>query len=152
MNHSRAVPLISTQCSRRKIKILWSTVSNAAVRSSRIRMAQSPVSVVNSRSLKTFSSADSVLWRALKPDWKGSRRLCVLKGDVMIWCMKWYKIWCRATGLSHVTETGRGRESETAGGTREKEEGERTVNMANMAMNYKNIEKKEKPIDLWMKR
>ena len=40
-------------------KILWFTVSKAVLRSRRIRTAQSPESIGRSRSLDTFSKADS---------------------------------------------------------------------------------------------
>uniref|UniRef100_A0A3P9D839 C2H2-type domain-containing protein n=1 Tax=Maylandia zebra TaxID=106582 RepID=A0A3P9D839_9CICH len=50
------------------IKISWSTVSNAAVKSSKIRMTLSQESHDKNISLKILKSADSVLCIALKPD------------------------------------------------------------------------------------
>ena len=50
------------------------TVSNAALRSRRIRMELAPESADSSRSLVTLTRAVSVLCLVLKPDWKGSRR------------------------------------------------------------------------------
>uniref|UniRef100_A0A3Q3GWM6 Uncharacterized protein n=1 Tax=Labrus bergylta TaxID=56723 RepID=A0A3Q3GWM6_9LABR len=68
VNQVRAVPPTPTQCCRQLIKIVWSTVSNAAVRSSKIRKAQFTESILSRRSLWILRSADSVLWAALKPD------------------------------------------------------------------------------------
>ncbi len=67
LNYPNAVTLIPTHYSKHVIKIL-STVSNAAMRSSQIKIEKSPESVVSNKSLKTFNSAVSVLWRDLKPD------------------------------------------------------------------------------------
>ena len=50
-------------------------VSNAALRSRRMRMESEPVSAAVRRSLVILIRAVSVLWRGRKPDWKGSYRL-----------------------------------------------------------------------------
>lgn len=51
--------MVVWRCSRR---IVWSTVSNAAVRSRRMRSEGDPASAVISRSFVTLSKAVSVLW------------------------------------------------------------------------------------------
>ena len=53
--------LIPTHCSRRDKRVLWSTVSKAALRSTKIKMAFSQESRVRSRSFVTFNKAVSVL-------------------------------------------------------------------------------------------
>lgn len=50
LNHSKAVPAISTQCLMREIRILWSTVSKAP---KSIEITESTESVANKISLKT---------------------------------------------------------------------------------------------------
>lgn len=72
LNQFRAVPLIPTQDSKRDKRMLWSTVSNAAVKSRCTSTVASPESIVKSKSLKTFERAVYVLWRDLKPDWNFS--------------------------------------------------------------------------------
>ncbi len=68
----RTVPWMPTKCSSRDKRVLWSTVSNAKVKSNRISITESPGSVANKVSLRTCNKADSVLCRGLKPDWKVS--------------------------------------------------------------------------------
>ena len=53
-------------------KIWWSIVSNAALRSNRMRTDTNPWSEAIRRSLVTLARAVSVLWLALNPDWKSS--------------------------------------------------------------------------------
>uniref|UniRef100_A0A669B1R4 C2H2-type domain-containing protein n=1 Tax=Oreochromis niloticus TaxID=8128 RepID=A0A669B1R4_ORENI len=60
-NHCSAVPVIPTACSNRSNRILWSTVSNAALRSSRTSTEMSPLSEAIRRSFVTFTKAVSVL-------------------------------------------------------------------------------------------
>lgn len=57
----RARPRMPTHCSRREIRIVWSTVSNAALRSSKTRITESPESTDTRISFNTLSRADSVL-------------------------------------------------------------------------------------------
>ena len=52
--------------------MVWDIVSNAAERSRRIRILMCPECVAMKRSLVIFIRVVSVLWRALKPDGKGS--------------------------------------------------------------------------------
>ncbi len=80
LNHFKAVPLTPTS-SKRCNKILWSTASNAAVRSSKIRITTFPESTAQKRSLKTLRRADSALWRDLKPDWNISITAFISKYD-----------------------------------------------------------------------
>lgn len=72
-NHLTAVPLMPMHCSRHDKRILWSTVSKAAVRSRSTRIAELPESTVKRRSLNTLKRAVSVLWRDLNPDWNFSQ-------------------------------------------------------------------------------
>ena len=74
LNHSRAVPDMPTECCSRVIRIVWSIVSKAAVRSSSTRIEQYPESAAIRRSLTTFRRAVSVLCSARKPDWNFSKR------------------------------------------------------------------------------
>lgn len=76
MNHSSAVPQMPVKWSNRATRVLWSTVSKAAVRSNKTRITWSPESFARRMSLKALSKADSVLCRVLKPDWEISRTLC----------------------------------------------------------------------------
>ncbi len=48
--------------------MLWSTVSNAAVRSRRMRRDGEPESAASRRSFVTLTKAVSVLWPGRKPD------------------------------------------------------------------------------------
>ena len=50
-------------------------VSNAAVRSRRMRIEREPVSASRRRSLVILMRAVSVLWWGRKPDWNFSKRL-----------------------------------------------------------------------------
>lgn len=77
LSHSKAVAL--TCCSRWEIKTLWSNASQAAVKCKSISMTESPKPMVKKIPIKTFKSADSVLWFALKPDWNTSEILGVFK-------------------------------------------------------------------------
>ena len=54
----------------RSKRIVWSTVSNAAVRSRRMRSEGDPASAVVSRSFVTLSKAVSVLWAERNPFFK----------------------------------------------------------------------------------
>ena len=56
-------------------RMLWLTVSKAALRSRRMRMLREPVSAEVRRSFRTLRRAVSVLWRGRKPDWRGSNWL-----------------------------------------------------------------------------
>ena len=69
---------------RRCMRMRWSTVSNAAVRSRRMRSDGEPASAVISRSLVTLTRAVSVLWPERKPDWNFSYRLLDLR-----WLWSW---------------------------------------------------------------
>ena len=59
----------------------WSTVSNAVVRSNNTSSTGFLASREMRISLCTLSSADSVLWRVLKPDWSFSRMLLSSTND-----------------------------------------------------------------------
>lgn len=74
LNHSKGIPLIP-HCAKREIRMLWSTVSKAAVKSRSRSTAGSPESVINKISLSIFKRAVSVLWWVLKPDWNFSKIL-----------------------------------------------------------------------------
>ncbi len=71
-NQFRTVPWKPKRFSRREIRIEWSTMSNAELRSKRTRATALPLSVASIMSLITFSKADSVLYSFLNPDWKVS--------------------------------------------------------------------------------
>lgn len=71
--HSRAVSLILTVFSKRVIRILWSVVLNAALRSNKINITDSPESTEVKMSFNTLSRAVSVLWLVLNPDWNFSK-------------------------------------------------------------------------------
>lgn len=47
-------------------------MSNAALRSSKIKITLSPLSSETKMSFSTLTSTDSVLWQGLNPDWRGS--------------------------------------------------------------------------------
>lgn len=64
---------------RRDRRMEWLMVSNAAVRSRRMRILRLPESEERRRSLVTFSRAVSVLCLERKPDWNGSKRLWELR-------------------------------------------------------------------------
>lgn len=68
----KTTPSIPTNLSSCEIRISWSIVSNAALKSSNTKTAAFPESTVNKISLRTFKSADSVLWCFLKQDWNSS--------------------------------------------------------------------------------
>lgn len=75
----RAWLRIPTQCSRCKIRMVWSTISNAELRSNRTRITESPEMADNRMSFSTLRRADSVLWFLLKPDWNVSKILFVYR-------------------------------------------------------------------------
>ncbi len=79
---------------RRWRRMLWSTVSNAELRSRRIKRDGEPVSAFISRSFVTRTKADSVLWPERKPDWNFSNSL---------FCFKWTRS-CAATTFSSTLE------------------------------------------------
>ncbi len=54
LNHSRALPFMPTQCSRRVSRIAWSTVSKAVLKSKSTSTAWSPASPFNRISFKTL--------------------------------------------------------------------------------------------------
>ena len=93
VNQQSAAPVIpmSARWSR---SIVWEIVSNAALRSRRMRMVRSPESAAQRRLLVILTRAASVLCFGLKPDWKGSWRLFVSRWDCS----------CAATTLSSVLE------------------------------------------------
>ncbi len=72
--------------------MVWLIVSNAAVRSSRMRMVRCPESAERRRSLVTFRRAVSVLCFERKPDWKDSNRLLEMR-----WVLS-----CEATTRSKI--------------------------------------------------
>lgn len=72
MNQERAVSVMPRKCWRRERRMEWLMVSNAALRSRRMRMVRKPESAERSISFVTFSRAVSVLCLERKPDWKGS--------------------------------------------------------------------------------
>ncbi len=93
-NHTKARPWTPTAHWSRFRNILWSTVSNAALRSKSIRIADDPESMESRMSFVTFSNADSVLYSALKPDWNGSKMLNVSR----------YKVNCESATFSKTFE------------------------------------------------
>lgn len=70
-----------TQHFRRSRRILWSTVSKAALRLSKIKPAHFPESTVSNKSLATLRRPDSVLWCYLKADWNFSEMLFLVKNE-----------------------------------------------------------------------
>ena len=64
-----------TVCVIWSVRISWSTMSKTALRSNKTKIEHSSESAVNSKSFDTLRRADSVLWRALKPDWNFSKML-----------------------------------------------------------------------------
>ncbi len=73
LNHANALPLMPTKFSSLFKRMLWSIVSNAALRSSRTNREIQPRSDDKSRSFVTLMRAVSVLWYGLNPDWKSSQ-------------------------------------------------------------------------------
>ena len=74
-NQQRAVSLSPVVAWSRFNKMAWSTVSNAAYRSRRMRREGEPESDDIRRSFVTFTRAVSVLWAGRKPDWNFSLML-----------------------------------------------------------------------------
>lgn len=68
-NQWSAVPLMLTHWWRCDKRILWSTISKAALKSYQIKTTVSPESTANNKSFITFNSAVSVLWWVVKPYW-----------------------------------------------------------------------------------
>ncbi len=68
-NHFRTVSCMPTRFYSQEIRIVWSTISKAELRSKRTRATALPLSVASIMSLVTFNKADSVLWSFLNPDW-----------------------------------------------------------------------------------
>ena len=60
-----------TQASRRSIKMSWSTVSNAELRSRRIKIEQLPISAVSSKSLVTAVSHRSLSGKTCRGNTQG---------------------------------------------------------------------------------
>ncbi len=73
LNHANAHPLMPTEFSSLFRRLLWSIVSNAALRSSSTNREIQPRSDDKSRSFVTLMRAVSVLWDGLNPDWKSSQ-------------------------------------------------------------------------------
>ena len=73
--HPKAFPVIPKRCSSLVMRMSWSTVSNAAERSSKTNITHSPSSMARRMSLCIRVSAVSVLWPFLYADWKISCRL-----------------------------------------------------------------------------
>lgn len=67
LNQSSAIPWISTNWLRRDSRVTWSTLSKAAVRSSKTSWASEPASVATKILFKTLRWAVSVLWEGRKP-------------------------------------------------------------------------------------
>ena len=72
MNHLSAKPCIPA-VARRQANSSWSTVSNAAERSSSISSAEPPWSRCLLRLSMRATRDISTPWPGRKPDWKGSR-------------------------------------------------------------------------------
>lgn len=51
--------------------MVWNTLSKAAERSRRVKILMWPESAVMRRPMVIFMTTVSVLWCALKPDWRG---------------------------------------------------------------------------------
>ena len=75
LNHSRHLPLIPEYNDSLPRRISWSTVSKAAVKSSKARSAHLLVSIAHKMSLVTLISAVSDLQYCLFGDWMGSAKL-----------------------------------------------------------------------------
>ncbi len=73
LNHANALPLMPTKFSSLFKRMLWSIVSNAALRSKSTNREIQPRSDDKSRSFVTLMRAVSVLWNGLNPDWKSSQ-------------------------------------------------------------------------------
>ena len=71
-NQSNTLPRIPKWVERLRIKIVWSTVSNAADKSRRTRMTEWPLSIAVTISLSTFFNAVFGPWNFLYADCKGS--------------------------------------------------------------------------------
>ena len=74
MNQRWGVPVMPMAASLSR-RMVWEMVSNAAVRSRRMRIEREPVSAARRRSLVILMRAVSVLWWGRKPDWNFSKRL-----------------------------------------------------------------------------
>ena len=72
MNQVRAVPVMPSEEWRRKMRMEWSIVPKAVLRSRRLRMEREPESAERRMSFVIFKRAVSVLCLEQKPDWKGS--------------------------------------------------------------------------------
>ena len=84
LNHFNACPWIPIWFCRRSMRLLWSMVSNVALRSSKTSIEMQPWSQAKNKSFSILTSAVSVLWWGLKPDWNSSRMLFSCK-NVHIW-------------------------------------------------------------------
>lgn len=71
-NQSSAVSLRPTLCPRRERRVLWSTMSEVVLRSSKTKTALSTESTASSKLLITFNKGVSVPWFVVKPDWNGA--------------------------------------------------------------------------------
>ena len=79
LNQLRAVSLSPVVRWRQFKRIPWSTVSNAAERSRRMRREGEPASDDMRRLFVTLTREVSVLWAERKPDWNLSKRLLCLR-------------------------------------------------------------------------
>ena len=93
VNQESAAPVIPMPARRFRSRGC-EMVSNAALRSRRMRMVSNPESAARRRLLVILTRAVSVLCFGRKPDWKGSWRLFVSRSDCN----------CAATPLSSVLE------------------------------------------------
>jgi len=92
-----------TQCSRREMRIEWSIVSNAALKSNSTSTADLPESRVSKISFRTLTSAVSVEWFFLNPDWNISKILFLSKK-----LCSWVKtIFSKIFDIKERFETGR---------------------------------------------
>ena len=71
-NQSNTLPRIPKRVESLRVKIVWSTVSNAADKSRRTRMTEWPLSIAVTISLSTFFNAVFGPWNFLYADCKGS--------------------------------------------------------------------------------
>ena len=78
-NQPNVAPLFPITCSSLCNRMLWWIKSESALRSNRTNTDTSLLSEAKRRSLVTFTSAVSVLWCALNPDWNSSNRLLLCK-------------------------------------------------------------------------
>ena len=97
-NHSKTLLDMPNMSCKRVRRMLWSNVSNAADRSSKVRMETRPSSALPRRRFVTSRRAVSVLWCARYADWKISERLLA---------NRWPRSWCSTTFPSTLQRNGR---------------------------------------------